>query len=206
MCLGIALPGAALAQQKPLKEQLVGAWTLVSIDSTMPDGKKMQLFGANPLGTLIFDASGNFTQMQVPSNRAKFKSANRLEATAEESKVIAHSSLAQFGTWSVSEPDKTINFRIVGALIPNGEGTEGKRINVSVTANELKFTNPGSAIGSKKRTRCIGEPQLSPADNYRDISRLASFGFGRTRLFSYAGSLLASGEETAPRIWIDARS
>ncbi len=106
-----------------------------------------------------------------------------------------------------SEPDKTINFRIVGVSIPsNGEGMEGKRMNVSVTANELKFTNPGSAIGSKNDLWRIGEPQLSRADNYRDISRLASFGFGRTRLFSYAGSLLASGEETAPRICIDACS
>src|SRR5437016_3429304 len=59
--LGIALlPDNGMAQQKSLKEQLVGAWTIVSNDNTTPDGKKEQIFGANPKGILIFDASGQF--------------------------------------------------------------------------------------------------------------------------------------------------
>src|SRR5262245_40556908 len=55
--LGLALlPGSALTQQQSLKQQLVGAWTLVSNDNTLPDGTKRQLFGPNPKGILIFDA------------------------------------------------------------------------------------------------------------------------------------------------------
>src|SRR5215831_1068982 len=89
--LGLALmPGSAVSQQKSLKDQLVGAWTLVSIDNILPDGKKQQLFGANPNGILIFDVSGRFAQVQMPANRPKFKSANRLEATAEESTAAMH--------------------------------------------------------------------------------------------------------------------
>ena len=41
LCLGIALPGAALAQQKSLREQLTGTWTIVSNDNvarTAPSG------------------------------------------------------------------------------------------------------------------------------------------------------------------------
>jgi Lipocalin-like domain len=115
------LSGTALAQQKSLKQQLTGAWTLVSLDNVLPDGKKQQLFGPNPVGTLIFDASGRFAQMQVTANRPKFKSANRLEITPEEGKAAAMSTLAQFGTWSVSEADKTITMRNEGALMPNSE-------------------------------------------------------------------------------------
>jgi hypothetical protein len=143
------LPCSASAQQKSLKEQLTGAWTVVSIDNVTPDGKKQQPFGVNPKGILIFDASGHFSQMQVPANRAKFKSANRLDATPEESKVVSHDSLAQFGTWSVNEPDKTIILHIEGYLIPNQEGTESKRSITSITADELKTTNPGPATGGK---------------------------------------------------------
>jgi hypothetical protein len=44
--VGVALlPGSLLAQQKSLKEQLVGTWTIVSNDNVAPDGTKRQLFG-----------------------------------------------------------------------------------------------------------------------------------------------------------------
>ena len=36
----VLLPGHAVSQQKVLKEQLVGTWTLVSVDMVLPDGTK----------------------------------------------------------------------------------------------------------------------------------------------------------------------
>jgi len=64
--LGLALlPGNALAQQKSLKDQLVGTWTLVSWEQDVPSGPKFQRFGANPKGYNIFDANGR-------SRRASF--------------------------------------------------------------------------------------------------------------------------------------
>ena len=151
--LGFALlPGIAVSQQKSLKDQLVGAWTLVSIENTAADGKKMQSFGANPKGTLIFDVSGRYSQTQVRAGRSNFKSANRMQATPAESAAAMNDSLAQFGTWSVDEASKTIVLKIEGSLIPNAEGTEGKRIVSSLTADELRFTNPGPALGGKNES------------------------------------------------------
>jgi Lipocalin-like domain len=144
-----ALPGNAVAQQKTLKEQLTGAWTLVSIENILPDGTKRLLYGANPKGTQIFDASGRWSQMQVRADRPKFKSLDRLQATAEESKAAMKDTLAQFGSWSVDEGSKTILLRIEGSLVPNSEGTDGKRMITSITADELKYTNPGVAAGGK---------------------------------------------------------
>ena len=47
------LPGSdAGAQQKSLKDQLVGAWTLVSSTSKQPDGSLQ--WGSNPKGSIIF--------------------------------------------------------------------------------------------------------------------------------------------------------
>jgi len=55
--LGFAvLASNAVAQQKSLKEQLVGAWTLVSFEVTNKDGTKQQDFSPNPKGILILDA------------------------------------------------------------------------------------------------------------------------------------------------------
>ena len=54
---GLALlPSDAVSQQNPLKEQLAGAWTQVSIDATSPDGTKRQLFGPNPKGIVTTQA------------------------------------------------------------------------------------------------------------------------------------------------------
>src|SRR5215468_6227366 len=44
------LPGSAVGQQRTLKEQLVGSWTLVSTEVTQADGRKRQDFGTNPKG------------------------------------------------------------------------------------------------------------------------------------------------------------
>jgi len=132
-----------------MKEQLIGAWTLVSIDNIMPDGSKRQFYGTNPKGVQIFDASGRWAQMQVRAGRAKFKSLDRLEATAEEAKVAMQDTLAQFGSWSLDEASKTIILRIEGSLVPNAEGTEGKRVITSLTADEFKYINPVVAAGGK---------------------------------------------------------
>jgi hypothetical protein len=45
MCLAVGLSASdSIAQQKSLKEQLVGTWTLVSSDQVRPDGSKLKQF------------------------------------------------------------------------------------------------------------------------------------------------------------------
>lgn len=62
--LYLALCGVAFAQQKSMKEQIVGAWTLVSVISEMDDGKKSEPFGPAPKGIIIFSADGHFSLFQ----------------------------------------------------------------------------------------------------------------------------------------------
>jgi hypothetical protein len=146
LSLSIALSGAAFAQQKSLKEQLVGSWILVSNDSTAPDGKKDQLFGPNPKGILIFDANGQYSQTIVNPDVPKFKTNNRLKGTPEENTAAVHGTTATFGTWSIDEASKTVTVRYVGGMFPNQAGTDSKRT-VSVSGNELKVSNPATAAG-----------------------------------------------------------
>ena len=59
--LGMALlPSSSMAQQKSLKDQLVGTWVTVSAENTARNGGKQQLYGAMPNGALFLDASGRF--------------------------------------------------------------------------------------------------------------------------------------------------
>ena len=110
--LGLALlSNSALAQQKPLKEQLAGTWTIISNDNVAPDGTKRQLFGANPKGILVLAANGQYAQIIVLPNRPNFKVNNRLEGTPEENKAAVHGTTATFGTWSIDEASKTLTVR-----------------------------------------------------------------------------------------------
>jgi hypothetical protein len=88
MAFGLALlSGSALAQQKSLKEQLVGTYTLVSVASTGRDGTKVDLFGPSPKGLITFDAGGHYSQIVVRPDRPSFKANNRLEGTPEENRA-----------------------------------------------------------------------------------------------------------------------
>jgi hypothetical protein len=140
MAAGFALlPGSVSAQQTSLKEQLVGTYTLVSVASTAQNGTKVDLFGNNPKGLIIFDAGGHYTQVLVRTDRPKFKANNRLEGTAEENKAALAGGIGQFGTWSVNEADKSLTLHQVGvAHFPNEEGTDQKRA-FSLAGDELKI-------------------------------------------------------------------
>ena len=146
--LGLALlPGSALAQQKSLKEQITGTWSFVSSNAKGPDGSP--LWGSNPKGLFILTDSGHFSWQVFRSDRPKFASNNRLNATADELKTTNRGSLAYFGTYSVNEADKTIIFRTGASTYPNSEGEEIKRIITKLTADELVYANPATTLGSQ---------------------------------------------------------
>jgi hypothetical protein len=128
-------PSGAFAQQTSLKDQLVGTWTLAVADA----------FGPNPKGQLIFDANGHFSAALVRAALPKIAANNRSQGTADEYKAIMGGTLAFFGTYSVSGTD--LNFRVQGGSYPNWDETSQKRTNVSVSGDELKYTQPTPSGG-----------------------------------------------------------
>lgn len=140
--LGLALlPGSALSQQKSLKDQLVGTWTVVSWEQTRKDGTKFQRFGAAPKGVNVFDPNGHFFVMFARPELPKIASNDPNNPTPEEALAIAKGSIAYFGTYTVDEAAKTIEFRIETSTLSNQLGIPQKRKIVTLTASELKYTN-----------------------------------------------------------------
>jgi Lipocalin-like domain len=140
--LGLALvPSSIVAQQGTLKQQLVGTWTLVSCDVKQP-------YCVNPNGTLMLDASGRYAQVIAARGRPKAATgaANRADVKPEEYKALAQGLLANFGTWSVNEADKTVANHLEGALFPNVEGTDIK-VSVSLVGDELRTVGANPADG-----------------------------------------------------------
>jgi hypothetical protein len=132
---------APTAQQKTLKDQLVGTWNFVSTTGKLPDGSAT--WGANPKGLLIFADNGRYSSIIVRSDVPKFVSKNRVQGTAEENKAAVHGGIGSFGTYTVDEAKKSFTVRFEGSTYPNNTGTEQTRP-FTITGDELKIINPAS--------------------------------------------------------------
>jgi len=142
------LPGSADSQQATLKQQLVGAWTLVSIIATDKAGGKSDRRGPNPKGLLIFDVSGRFSILTSRAELPNFAIDNVNQGTTEENKAVMTGMIANVGTWSVDEKTKTITTNIDAGSFPNLNGKTQTRVISSLTADELRYVNGASVSGT----------------------------------------------------------
>ena len=151
--LGLALSGVASAQQKSAKEQIVGAWTLVSVTSEMDGGKQAEPFGASPKGVIIFANDGHFSLFQSRAEIPKIAANDRAKATPEEAQSIVASSLAYYGTYSIDENTKVMLVNIAASTYANVAAIpDQKRTITLLTPDELKFDNPRTPNGLTLRT------------------------------------------------------
>jgi hypothetical protein len=139
--------GPAGAQQKSLRDQIVGTWTFVVAEVVAPDGKKSFPFGETPKGILIFTADGQFSQIHAASDLPKIASNNRLTGTPEEFAAIMKRSIWLFGSYSINEEKKTVTYKIVSASYPNWQGESQERTIDKLTADEFVNTNHNVAGG-----------------------------------------------------------
>src|SRR5215470_4725081 len=144
------LSEGAVAQQISFKDQLVGAWRLVSIDLVRPDGSKAEVFGSDPNGIAIYTRDGQYALINSRSDLPKFASNNRNQGTPDENKAVVQGSLSLFGTYSVA--DKVITYKVEASSWPGWTGTEQKRTITSFTGDELTYTLVGS-IGGTSETK-----------------------------------------------------
>lgn len=135
------------AQQKSLRDQLVGTWVYVANDIVRPDGTRVPQFGPQPQGLAMFDSAGHYVLLTARSGQPKFASNNRMTGSPEENQSVVQGSIAHFGTYSVNEADKTITFRIELATFPNWNGSEQTRPFV-LTGDQLKWTTAASSGGT----------------------------------------------------------
>jgi hypothetical protein len=155
LCLAVGLSAtASLAQQKSLKEQLVGTWTLVSSDQVRSDGSKVQQFGANPKGINVFEGNGHFFLMIASSGSLMVASADNPKIVSIDPKTnfeefggLNVESIAYYGTYTVNETEEVAILHIDASTFPNQVGTDQKRTITSLTAAELNYNIPAAMSG-----------------------------------------------------------
>ena len=134
--------GAAGAQAQTAQD-LAGTWTLAS--ATIRSGEvKMDMFGPDPSGTLMFGRDGHYALIFLRRDLPKLTSNNRLSQTVEESRDITKGSIAHFGTYAVDETGKFLVLRIESSTFPNWAGAEQRRP-FSLSGDELTYISPGSS-------------------------------------------------------------
>ena len=142
--LGLVLSASGSSAQSA--KDLIGAWLTVSV-AVDQGAKKLEPFGPNAKGTQIYDTSGRFATIVMRGDLPKVASNNMQTSTAEESLIIAHGSLAYYGTYTVNDVDKTVTVKIEGASFPNFAGTTQTR-RFEISGDELTISNPTPAVGS----------------------------------------------------------
>ena len=139
-------PGHGFAQQKSLKQQLVGVWTYVSIEDVQSDGTRTQPYGTTPNGIAVFDRSGQFAIILTRPDIPKYAANNRLKGTTEEYSATAKGSFSQFGTYTVDETAHSFILHVTGSSYPNIIGTDRKERVTSITPDKMTWTI-GDATG-----------------------------------------------------------
>ena len=137
--------GDAVAQQKSLKDELVGAWKFVSSTSQRDDGSAT--WGQNPKGLLIFTDSNRFSLQIMRSDRPRYKSNTRMRGSLIENQATTRGTLSYFGTYAVSEPNRMLTFHIESSSFPNLNDTDQKRV-LTLASDDLKLENPTPSRGS----------------------------------------------------------
>ena len=144
----LSLASDVWAQDKgdTLTQKIQGSWTLVSIYNE-EDGKKTEVFGPNPRGSMILTADGRFLMILMNASLPKFASHIRTQGTTEENKAVVRGSIAYFGSYKVAdEKEHMVILRIEGSTFPNWDGQEQKRF-MTVIGDEMQYTNPTPAVG-----------------------------------------------------------
>jgi ribosomal protein S16 len=132
--LAVALPGAAFAQQKTLKEAIVGTWTITSNYEQREDGKKNDSFGPGVKGQYVFGSDGSYTLTIIGEPRADMKSDDPRRPDAYV--------IVTLGRYTVDEAKKTLAYKVERAGNSMRNGAETSDI-VSISGDGASFA--GSA-------------------------------------------------------------
>jgi hypothetical protein len=118
---------------------LVGTWELVSVDNLLADGRRIQPYGAHPVGRLTLDDGGRYSVLIFRPGRPRFASNDKSRGTAEENQALVTGTNSHFGRYALDAERATLIFRIDHASFPNWEETEQARAYV-VEGDLLRYT------------------------------------------------------------------
>jgi hypothetical protein len=131
---------AASADAAAPAADVVGAWRLVSVVATSPDGTRNNTpFGANPLGELHYTAEGRVMFTLTYGGRPKLSVSDRVTAPVAERANAFATHFDYAGSYAIADGKVTHHIEI--ASIENWVGTDLVRI-IKLEGRRLTLTTP----------------------------------------------------------------
>jgi hypothetical protein len=132
---------------KTLREQLVGAWKLVSYIAKPVDGSEpFYPMGEEPLGIIMYTPDGYMSAQLMRPGRPAFASGDWFRGTDEEIREEASGYIAYSGPFHTDEEAQTLTHSMFVSLFPNWIGQTQPRV-VRIEGDQL-FLSTASPISS----------------------------------------------------------
>jgi hypothetical protein len=147
-------PSRTEEQPARARGSLVGTWKLLSIEERDASGNVVTPldYGPNPIGILIYDATGHMSVHAMRRDRTRLSSDDVHLATPEQAKAAFVGYNGYFGTYEVDERAGVVIHRVQGGLIPNWEGSDQRR-RFTLSGDTLILEPPEIQAAGQKRTR-----------------------------------------------------
>lgn len=141
LCAACAALAPPSAYGQSLKEQLSGAWTLVSWTRVVGETEEPGLMGQDAIGQIMFAGDGHMCFNAMRRNRPPFASPEFQRGTPEEKAAAYDGYVGYCGRYEVNEQERSVIFRLELSSYPNLTGTAQKRF-VEIAGNRLKIKSP----------------------------------------------------------------
>jgi hypothetical protein len=115
---------------------VIGAWSLESFVERIQDGEFEPRFGPNPVGYLIYTASGRVSATLAAKHRPPFLSPDAATSTNAERKEAVHNFLAYAGRYEVHSDhvlhhvETSIFTNLVGVTLKRGYVLDGDTLTI----------------------------------------------------------------------------
>jgi hypothetical protein len=156
---------AAAQQSKPdttsVRDQLIGAWRLVSIETIRPNGEIIYPFyGKHPEGLIVYDHSGwmsvQITSDPRPSVPQGSSREAFLAASAKDKVAAVEGYYAYCGIWSLDTSNSTVTHHIKQSLYPGERGEDGVR-HYTFDGNRLTLVAKTHEMGEDHERKLVWE-------------------------------------------------
>ena len=129
--------------EKSLREQLIGAWVLIScVERDIETGIESFPLGERPLGLILYTPDGYMSaQLQCPE-RPPFADGDLLRATPEEYSAAGRSYIAYSGRFFVDEGKRSLSHEMAVSFFPNWSGQRHVRL-VELNGERLELSTAG---------------------------------------------------------------
>lgn len=130
-----------------LREQLIGAWTLVSYVERPIDGSApFYPFGETPQGIIMYTPDGFMSAQLCTPDRVPFASGDWFKGTAAEYEAEGSTYIAYTGPFHVDEEKQSLTHTMFISLYPNWIGQTQPRV-VTIEGDYL-YLSTASPISS----------------------------------------------------------